>query len=51
LTRLKPFTIDSSDWDTQERAARGTRDFKFEEAWLLWDECEAVVQDGWSKSG
>ncbi|KAL0010776.1 hypothetical protein SO802_005884 [Lithocarpus litseifolius] len=30
-------------------ASRGTRGFKFEEAWLLWDECEAVVQDGWSK--
>ena len=26
--------------------ARGTGGFKFKEAWLLWDDCEAVVQDG-----
>ena len=23
--------------------------FKFEEAWLLWEDCEAVVQEGWNK--
>ena len=25
--------------------------FKFEEAWLLWEDCEAVVQDGWNNMG
>ena len=23
--------------------------FRFEEAWLLWEECEVVVQEGWNK--
>ncbi|KAL4610617.1 hypothetical protein ACB092_08G063900 [Castanea dentata] len=23
--------------------------FKFEESWLLWDDCETVVQDAWNK--
>ncbi|KAL0005392.1 hypothetical protein SO802_012953 [Lithocarpus litseifolius] len=25
--------------------------FKFEEAWLLWDDCGAVVKDAWEKMG
>ena len=25
--------------------------FKFEESWLLWEECEAVVLEGWNKKG
>ena len=25
--------------------------FKFEEAWLLWDDCEAVVKEAWSRGG
>ena len=25
--------------------------FKFEESWLLWEECKAVVLEGWNKMG
>ena len=25
--------------------------FKFEEAWLLWDDCEVVVEEAWSRGG
>ena len=25
--------------------AQGPRGFKFEEAWLLWDDCEEVIKD------
>ena len=25
--------------------------FKFEEAWLLWEDCEAMVQEGWNNMG
>ncbi|XP_030964070.1 uncharacterized protein LOC115985243 [Quercus lobata] len=32
----------------QGRVCRG---FKFEEAWLLWDDCEAVVEEAWGKGG
>ena len=28
---------------------RNTRSFQFEESWLLWEDCEAVVQDAWNK--
>uniref|UniRef100_A0A7N2N012 Reverse transcriptase n=1 Tax=Quercus lobata TaxID=97700 RepID=A0A7N2N012_QUELO len=28
---------------------RSTRGFKFEEAWLLWEDCEAAVQEAWNK--
>ena len=24
--------------------------FKFEEAWLLWDDCEEVIKEAWSSS-
>jgi len=31
---------------------RGTRGFKFEESWLLWDDCEKTVKENWiSRSG
>ena len=26
------------------------RGFNFEEAWLLWDECEAVIGEAWAKT-
>ena len=35
---------------TQRRTVRGERGFKFEEAWLLWDDCTKVVQDAWENS-
>ena len=33
------------------RLARSKMGFKFEESWLLWEECEAVVHEGWNKMG
>ena len=35
---------------TQRRTVKGERGFKFEEAWLLWDDCTKVVQDAWENS-
>ena len=35
-------------WRTNSRSTKG---FKFEEAWLLWDDCEGVIQDAWSRQG
>nr|XP_023910503.1 uncharacterized protein LOC112022157 [Quercus suber] len=32
------------------RHARRERGFKFEEAWLLWDDCAKVVQEAWENS-
>ena len=34
-----------------KRQARRERGFKFEEAWLLWDDCTKVVQEAWDNSG
>lgn len=28
----------------------GPRGFKFEEAWLLWDDCEEVIMKAWSSN-
>ena len=28
--------------------SRGVNGFKFEESWLLWDDCERVVADSWT---
>nr|XP_023924675.1 uncharacterized protein LOC112036082 [Quercus suber] len=30
---------------------QGSRGFKFEEVWLLWDDCEAVVEEAWGRGG
>ena len=30
---------------------RGAGGFKFEESWLLWDDCEEVVHKAWTKGG
>ena len=30
---------------------RGSCGFKFEESWLMWDDCEGVVMDSWVNSG
>lgn len=36
----------------QRLRAQGVRGFKFEEAWLLWDDCERRVNEAWaSRSG
>ena len=30
---------------------RGVGGFKFEECWLLWDDCEEAVHEAWTKGG
>ena len=30
---------------------KGQKSFKFEEAWLLFDDCEEVIKDAWERSG
>ena len=30
---------------------KGSQGFKFEESWLLWDECEEVIKEAWAKGG
>ena len=37
--------------DHLRRNDRGKCGIKFEEAWLLWDDCAKVVQDTWENSG
>jgi len=34
----------------QLKPRRGKKGFKFEENWLLWEECEEVVLDAWVSS-
>ena len=29
----------------------GSRGFRFEEPWLMWEDCEGVVMDSWANSG
>lgn len=29
----------------------GARGFKFEESWLLWDDCERTVKEAWNSGG
>jgi len=29
----------------------GARGFKFEESWLLWDDCERIVEEAWNSGG
>lgn len=30
---------------------RGANEFKFKEAWLLWDDCERMVEEAWIGGG
>jgi len=32
----------------QRLRAQGVHGFKFEEAWLLWDDCERRVDEAWA---
>ncbi|XP_050257533.1 uncharacterized protein LOC126702755 [Quercus robur] len=34
----------------QQVRNRGWRGFKFEESWLLWEECEEVIKEAWEQS-
>ena len=36
-----------------DRRLRGRRvgSFKFEECWLLWDDCEEAMLEAWTKGG
>lgn len=33
--------------ESPKRTWKGQCGFKFEEAWLLWDECEAIIKEAW----
>ena len=35
----------------RQKHRRADRGFKFEESWLLWDECEDWIQQAWSLAG
>ena len=35
-----------SDWRVHNK---GPRAFKFEESWLMWDDCEKMVLESWNK--
>ena len=35
----------------KKHAIKGSRGFKFEESWLLWDDCEEVIKEAWAKGG
>ena len=35
----------------RHQRVRGNKGFKFEETWLLWEECEAVVEGAWNLGG
>ena len=32
----------------EKNSRQGRRGFKFEESWLLWEECEAIVKEAWT---
>ena len=44
-----PITIQIQTFSHKQR--RFDRCFKFEESWLLWADCEAVVQEAWNMAG
>ena len=33
------------------KRSHGQKGFKFEESWLLWEECEEVVREAWALPG
>ena len=35
----------------RQKHRRAERGFKFEECWLLWDDCKTRVQQAWSLAG
>ncbi|XP_075655015.1 uncharacterized protein LOC142625207 [Castanea sativa] len=32
----------------EKHRIQGRKGFKFEESWLLWEECEAIVKEAWN---
>ena len=32
----------------EKNSRQGRRGFKFEESWLLWEECETIVKEAWT---
>ena len=32
----------------KKHRVQGRKGFKFEEAWLLWEECEDIVKEAWN---
>lgn len=56
MTHLPPHASDHPLIILQVQGSRkfrhkGQRGFKFEEAWLLLDECEEVIKTAWEKGG
>ena len=55
VTHLSSHASDHALIILQTRTGRKFQDrrnygFKFEESWLLWNDCEAVVKDAWEKN-
>ena len=41
-----PIVLHTQKFEKQSR--QGRRGFKFEESWLLWEECETIVKEAWT---
>ena len=55
VTHLYPHALDHLPIVLQTehlrtRRSQGQKGFKFEESWLLWEECEEVVREAWAAS-
>ncbi|XP_075633544.1 uncharacterized protein LOC142606010 [Castanea sativa] len=44
-----PIVLQTQSYHRQRQ--RRERSFKFEESWLLWEDCEAVVSEAWHANG
>ena len=56
ITQLVSHASDHLPLLMQTRPDRGSqgyraRGFKFEESWLLWDDCERTVEEAWNSGG
>ncbi|KAL4637806.1 hypothetical protein ACB092_03G102900 [Castanea dentata] len=44
----RPLVLQIKEWGNKSRMSRA---FKFEESWLLWEDCERVVSEAWDNVG
>ena len=56
ITHLFSHALDHAPFILQTKTncglrGRGVNEFKFEEAWLLWDDCERMVEEAWITGG
>ena len=56
VTHLSPHASDHlfiilQTQNYRKNRLNGKRSFKFEEAWLLWEDCEDVVKGAWNADG